>query len=165
MVISEIIDTLNAIMKDYGNINVQIYYDKRQTEKYISDPNVYIDDIKVIKINSDDSGVYLSNEFIEMKEYKGCKCNISYDPEEKVYKGTLIPPEYIEGFNSTFSSEDKYNIDQVFHYAVDEYLDFMGNAKITKTINTVKEILDENNLDNNLSFDEYPESDDDDEYN
>ncbi len=145
MLISQLINTLSIIMKEYGNINVELYCDPRESENVQSIP--CIDNIKVIKMRSDDKAVYLSNEFIEYYQYRGCTCTVRYNSDSGEYYGEIIPAEYIEGFNTKFSTKNKFQIEDVFHYAVDEYLDFLGNAQVKKTLDKVKNIIEENDLD------------------
>jgi predicted HicB family RNase H-like nuclease len=148
MVISDLISILNAIRNECGDIAIELYIDKRQYENPYSgmkESAIITEDLKLVKVKEDGSGIYLSNEFRITDEYKGCKCDVLYDPEQKIYRGKLIPPEYIEGFNTTFVAQNKYDIRRTFEYAVDEYLDFLGNAKITMThqvINNIKKDIE-----------------------
>jgi predicted HicB family RNase H-like nuclease len=169
MLISQLINTLSVIMEEYGNINVELYYDSRESENILPDKNICIDNINVIKMKPDEKGVYLSNEFIEYYEYKGCNCTVKYNPETEEYEGKVIPYEQIEGFNTNFTVKNKYQVEEVFHYAVDEYLDFLGNAQVKRTLEKVKDIVgdDKEDLDYGelKASDEYPPSDDDKDYN
>lgn len=171
MFISQLINTLKSIMDEYGDMNVDLYHDYKQSDNILHrDPyGVCIDDIKVIKLKPEGKGVYLSNEYITFLEYNGCNCTVTYNSENDIYEGVVTPPEVIEGFNLNFSSKDRYSIENIFHYAVDEYYDFLGNAKITKTLQAVKEINGEDDEDLDYGeipgpVDEYPESDDDGDY-
>lgn len=148
MLISQLVNTLSKILNDYGNINVEIYYDPRESEKVNNDTqSVCIDNIKVIKIRPDNNGVYLSNEFIEYYEYKGCNTTVRYNPKTGDYYGEVIPQHHIEGCSTKFSTKNKFQIENAFHNAVDEYLDFLGNAQVKNTLNEVKNIIEENDLD------------------
>lgn len=169
MHISQLINTLQAILNDYGDIQANIYYDELHdsdsTRK--SPTGASIDDINTIRISDDCNYVMLSNEYSFIDEYCGCKCEVYFNPATKVYEGKIIPAEYIEGFNTSFTCYNKYEIEDTFHIAVDEYLDFLGNAKITKTYEAVENIgLNPNDQD--LDYGEvesvYPESEDDDLY-
>lgn len=145
MVISQLINTLSAIMNEYGDINVELYCDPRESEQNTKIP--CIDDIKVIKMESQNKAVYLSNEFIKYYQYKDCGCTVRYNPETKEYYGEIVPQEYIEGFNTKFSTKNKFQIEDVFHCAVDEYLDFLGNTQVKRTLDKVQNIIEENDLD------------------
>lgn len=140
MLISQLINTLSSIMNTYGNINVEIYCDSRESNCTLP---VFTDNIKVIKMKPENKGVYLSNEFIEFYEYKGCSCTVRYNSETGEYYGKLEPKIKVEGFNTTFSTKDKFQIINTFHYAVDEYLDFLSNAQVKQTMNKIKGITEE----------------------
>lgn len=169
MQLSTLLTTLNSIFNEYGDIMVQLYYDPRhESDNSRIDVNgSIINDIETIKIKPDCTGVYLSNEFSFIDEYNGCNCDVRYNPDTKIYEGHIIPSEQIEGFNTSFTAYNKYDIPTIFHAAVDEYLDFMGNAKITKTLEAVKNITGESDQDldyGELSDGTYEESDDDGDY-
>lgn len=164
MTLSNFINILSAIYNDYGDIQVELYYDKDQdSDNTRVEPNgSIVNDLETIRISTDSSRVYLSNEFSYVDEYNGCSCDVRYNPEKKIYEGKIIPTEYIEGFNTSFTSFTKHDIDTIFKAAVDEYLDFMGNAKITKTLKAI-------GIDSDLDYGElsdgtYEASDDDDDY-
>ena len=163
MLASQLLNILNAIINEYGDIGIELYIDKRQFENPFSamqQSEIITEDLKLVKIKEDGSGIYLSNEFRITDEYKGCKCDVMFDPEAKVYKGVIIPPEVIEGFNTTFVSPDKYSIRKTFECAVEEYLDFLGNAKISKTYETVDKIKDSIDMDYGEIFDDDEEDED-----
>ena len=144
MLISQLINTLNSIMGEYGNIDVEILCNSEESTGY---EGIYIDNINVIKMRADSKAVYLSNEFIKYYEYKGCNCTVRYNPKTGDYYGEVVPQQYIEGFNTKFSTKNKFQIENIFHNAVDEYLDFLGNAQVMKTLNEVKNITGEDDLD------------------
>lgn len=169
MIISNLLNILSAIYDDYGDIVVELYYNKNQdSDNTRIEPNgSVINDLETIRISTDCTKVYLSNEFSYTDEYNGCSCDVRYNPDTKIYEGHIIPSEQIEGFNTSFTAYNKYDIPTIFHAAVDEYLDFMGNAKITKTLEVVKNITGE--FDQDLDYGElsggtYEASDDDDDY-
>lgn len=166
MVVSELISILNSILNEYGDIGIELYIDKRQFSNPYSgmkESNIIAEDLQLVKIKEDSSGVYLSNEFRITDEYKGCSCDIKYDPDKNIYLGELIPPEYIEGFKTTFTAMDKYSIKQAFIQAVEEYLDFISNAKITKTVETINNIKKDMDLDYG-EIEELDDSEDDGDY-
>ena len=169
MIISNLLNILSAIYDDYGDIAVELYYNKNQdSDNTRIEPNgASINDVETVRISKDGSKVYLSNEFSYTDEYNGCSCDVRYNPDTKIYEGYIIPSEQIEGFNTSFTAYNKYDIPAIFHAAVDEYLDFMGNAKITKTLEAVKNINGESDQDldyGELSDGIYEESDDDGDY-
>ena len=174
MKISELMAILDSIYSSFGDLLVNVYYDPRQSESIIKDPNgINIDDLKTLQISQDGTAVNLMNMYSWTDNYHGCRGEVYYNPETKQYEGRIIPKELIEGFNTTFTAPDKYKIPDVFRYAVDEYNDFMGNAKIIKTMEAVNNItgevtevddqdLDYGELENSDS--EYESSDDDNDY-
>ena len=175
MLISELVSTLEAIKNEYGDMSVNVQFDIRQSEGFIRNPHgLNIDQVRSIKMAESGIEVNITNDFIYIDEYKGCSCEVEYYPDEKIYKGKVIPPDEIEGFNSSFTAPDKFTIDKAFHAAVDEYLDFMSNAKLTKTYEAVNDVLDDMEMelddDDDLDYgevgpvEEYAESDDDNEY-
>lgn len=157
MIISQLMSILDTIKGTFGDLNVVIHYDPRQSESLIKDPDgINIDDLKTLQIGEDNASVMLMNMYSWMDEYNGCRGEAYYNPETKQYEGRIIPPESIEGFNTTFVAPDKYKITEIFRYAVDEYNDFMGNAKITKTMEAVNGILEESE-DQDLDYGELGE--------
>lgn len=154
MVISQLINTLNSIMKEYGNINVETYFDSRQNELFNEDQDIFINEISVVKIKPDGKGVYLSNEFIKYYNYKDCNCTVRYNPEDKRYYGTINTGQNIEGFDTEFSTENKFQIEDIFHYAVEQYLSLLAYAQLKRTLDAIDNTKDE-----------YPPSDDDYKYN
>lgn len=161
MQISELMNILNDIYNNFGDLAVDIHYDPRQSESLIKDPQgINIDDIKTIQISEDGSTVHIMNKYSWINDYNGCRGEVYYNPETKQYEGRIIPQDYIEGFNTIFTSPDKYQIEKVFKVAVDEYNDFMGNAKIIRTMEAVNNIMNETS-DQDL---DYGELSDDSEY-
>ena len=173
MTISQLMGILNDIYNNFGDLNVNVYYDPRQSEGLIKDPQgINIDDLKTLQISEDGTSVNLMNMYSWLGDYNGCRGEAYYNPETKQYEGKIIPNDYIEGFNTTFSSIDKYRLEEVFHKAVDEYNDFMGNAKITRTVETVDGIVKETYADQDLDYgelkdtpdEEYESTDEDEDY-
>ena len=153
MVISQLINILTDIYNNFGDLNINIYYDPRQSESLVKDPNgINIDDAKTLQI--DGESVNIMNMYSWISEYNGCRGEVYYNPDTKLYEGKIIPNEYIEGFNTSFTSVDKYSIEEIFKKAVDEYNDFMGNAKIIKTMHAVNEIINDTNEDQDLDYGE-----------
>lgn len=169
MLVSDLINVLSAIKNDIGDVHVQILCDTDQLESVQSNP-IIIDDLKLVKISKDGKFVQLSNEYCYSETYKGCTCIVTYDHEKKKYYGKISTPENIEGFNLRFECDNKYQIKNTFMRGVEEYRDFMSNAKITKTYNKINEIIGEDETD--LDYGElsesaeevYEESEDDDDY-
>ena len=150
MVVSELISILNAILKESGDIGIELYIDKRQFSNPYSgmkESDIIVEDLQLVKVKEDNTGIYLSNEYRITDDYKGCSCDVRYNPETGIYEGVLIPPEYIEGFQTRFTAPDKFTVKQAFIQAAEEYLDFMSNAKVTKTIQAVDNIKKEMDLD------------------
>lgn len=174
MKITELMSILNDILNNFGDLVVDIHYDPRQSESLIKDPQgINIDDIKTIQINEDGTTVHIMNKYSWINDYNGCRGEVYYNPETKQYEGKIIPTDYIPGFNTTFTSPDKYQIEGIFKYAVDEYNDFMGNAKIIRTMEAVNNItgevteindqdLDYGELQDTPKDDSYQSSDDED---
>lgn len=143
MKISQLIEILQDIGAKFGDLLVNIHYDPRQSEGLIKDPNgINIDELKTVQISDDGASVNLMNMYSWLDEYNGCTGEAFYNPDKKIYEGRIIPNDYIEGFNTEFTAKDKYSIEQTFKYAVDEYNNFLGNAKISKTMEAVNDILD-----------------------
>jgi hypothetical protein len=165
---------LNDIYNSFGDLLVNIHYDPRQSESLIKDPQgINIDEIKTIQISEDGTSVNIMNKYSWINDYNGCRGEVYYNPDTKQYEGRIIPTDYIEGFNTTFTSPDKYQIEPIFKYAVDEYNDFMGNAKIIRTMEAVNGIVGEGSQDQDLDYgelqdtpkdDSYESSDDDEDY-
>ena len=153
MQISSLIDILTQIRNNCGDINIQIFYDTRQSENVYSDSKeLLIDDVKMVKINNDCTQVYLSNEYGANSEYLGYTCEYRYDPDSKMYYGVInMEPEV--PFNTVFYSKEKYSLENLFHVNIDEYINKVNIKNLNKTYNTINDILDK-----------YEESDDDSEY-
>ena len=149
MTISAVIDSLNYIKDIYGDLDVEIYHDIKQSDNLQKDPyGVCIDSIK--SINVKDNKVYISNEFSYFEEFMGYKCSVYYYPEEKIYKGFFYGKDEIK---IDFSAIDKYNISDEFHIAVDKYIKYITSRNLIDTYKAVDKILNT-----------YDESKDDDEY-
>ena len=67
----------------------------------------------------------------------------------------------ISWFDLTFVSDDKYKIPDIFKDTVDKYNEFLGNVKITQTLEAINNIMNEESTDYQ---DEYESSDDDEDY-
>ena len=75
MVISDLISILNAIRNECGDIAIELYIDKRQYENPYSgmkESAIITEDLKLVKVKEEGSGIDLSNEFRITDEYKGC---------------------------------------------------------------------------------------------
>ena len=155
MQISQLMNILNDIYNNFGDLLVNIHYDPRQSESLIKDPQgINIDEIKTIQISEDGASVNIMNKYSWINDYNGCRGEVYYNPDTKQYEGRIIPTDYIEGFNTTFTSPDKYQIESIFKYAVDEYNNFMGNAKIIRTMEAVNGIVGEDSQDQDLDYGE-----------
>lgn len=166
MRISELVEILNDIGNNFGDLRVEIHYDPRQSESLIKDPEgINIDDVKTLQISEDNTVVYIQNRYSWINDYNGCKGEVYYNPETKLYEGRIIPDIKVDGFDTTFSSPDKYKIEEIFKNVVDEYNNFLGNNKISETMNVVNNILDKSNNENSSEeVEEYESSDDDEDY-
>lgn len=162
MQISELIAILQNIQGTYGDLHINIHYDPRQSESIVKDSNgINIDDLKTVQISEDSSSIYLMNKYSWMDMYNGCTGEAFYNADTKLYEGRVIPSEYIEGFDLTFVSDDKYKIPDIFKDTVDKYNEFLGNVKITQTLEAINNIMNEESTDYQ---DEYESSDDDEDY-
>jgi len=150
MIISELINILNSIKEDIGDIDVQIYYDPDQTENLNNKYRSFAtDEIKIVKLGNDNNTAFLSNEFHLGGEYEGFNYDIIYNPEDKLYHGKIIPPphEFIENFDLTFVCKNKYQIKRYVEEMVIKYKIIMCSNKIDNTYNRINIIKDNMNLD------------------
>jgi hypothetical protein len=141
MLISDMINILSAINKEYGNIPVQIYFDKDQSENLNIDSQTAIaDEIKVIRLREDSKVAYISNEFYSHDVYKGYICNSRYCVEDESYYCKIISPDKNE---LEFKCKHKYEISKVFINIVDSNIQRTASESVLKTYEKIHEILKE----------------------
>jgi hypothetical protein len=141
MTIDDLIETLTQVKKEYGNVNVQIMVDPLQKQVMDQPPYTKYDNINLIKMGIDNS-VILSNEYISTLVYNDIAANIKYNTATGLYEGELIT-DNIGGFNATFSCVEIGQIEEQLKATVEEYLNFLDNAIISKSNEIVNNKKDE----------------------
>lgn len=174
MIISELISILSNIKNNIGDMEIILNY-KPYNSGDLNPQGCYEDLLDHVQITKDNK-LCLTNEFRYYNKYNGCSCDVIYDEINKVYKGTVTPEDKIDGFNLSFTCPNVYQIEDSFIKVVNEYNDFLSNAKITRTMDAVNNIIDNNNydesdtdldygeLEDNPNNDGYESSDDDYDY-
>ena len=141
MKISELINILANINELYGDLEVNIFYDPRQSESPIKDPEgINIDKIKTVQVQNNGT-INIMNVYSWVSEYKNCRGEVFYNPNNKLFEGNIFPNELIDGYDLSFSTIDKFGIEEVFREAVDKYYTYLNNIKIAKTVEVVDNIL------------------------
>ena len=150
MDINNLIGILNYVKEEYGNIDVNI----KVNPKFILTPDnaaINLDDIKNVFINEDMHYVTLTNEIVLNEVYKGIKSEIIYDPDEDIYRGSLVNINDFDGkYNFTASSE--FSAKKKFVLVVEQYIedcnkpsnDEIEIKEITNDDFSEEEVVDDN---------------------
>jgi hypothetical protein len=107
MVISQLINILTDIYNNFGDLNINIYYDPRQSESLVKDPNgINIDDAKTLQI--DGESVNIMNMYSWISEYNGCRGEVYYNPDTneclETCKG-LPGKEFADKIDTTYTTQ------------------------------------------------------------
>ena len=158
MIIKDLISILQEIQDNCGDyVTVEIFHDAKQSESLHNGQNgISIDDIKTVRLNEDNSKVYISNEFAYTETYNGYTCSAIYDSNSNKCKGIIIA-EQIDNYDLSFEAENKYGISEAFHNAVDKYMKYLNEKSIIKTCKAINDILQQGE-------DIYEKTEKDDEY-
>lgn len=141
MKISELRNILDNIQTIFGDIDLKLHLDPDQPGSNISEiDSSHYSNLELIKMSKDNRSVILSNTFLKNINYKNIPVSIYYDKENKLYRGKIDENNLPEGVKVDFSCSNEYEIGYKMTQTVDEYLDFMNNSKIIRSIEIANQI-------------------------
>ena len=137
MLISELINILSTVQQELGDIPVQMYLDKEQSEDSKNNSQtVFVDNVKLVKIGDDSKSILLSNEYNEHIFIEGYSCDILFKDGE--YLGQIKPPYSDTIIN--FKCTDKYHLQRACMELVENHRNQHCNDKIYETYQKIKDI-------------------------